>query len=71
MTKRFKNIRTWLIAGTFSDTPLLPISPNRVLGCQIPALIGAVLLYTLPRENQRGLLGSYYIVQTVRCLAVS
>ncbi|KAF3061861.1 hypothetical protein GL218_03703 [Daldinia childiae] len=47
MTKRFKNIRTWLIAG-----------------CQIPALIGAVLLYTLPRENSRGLLGSYYIVQT-------
>ncbi|KAI1482300.1 MFS general substrate transporter [Daldinia eschscholtzii] len=47
MTRRFKNIRTWLIAG-----------------CQIPALIGAVLLYTLPRENKRGLLGSYYIVQT-------
>ncbi|KAI1779137.1 MFS general substrate transporter [Hypoxylon cercidicola] len=47
MTKRFKNIRTWLIAG-----------------CQIPALIGAVLLYTLPRSNQRGLLGSYYVVQT-------
>ncbi|CAH0055613.1 unnamed protein product [Clonostachys solani] len=47
MTSRFKNIRTWLIAG-----------------CQIPALIGAVLLYTLPRSNQRGLLGSYYIVQT-------
>ncbi|OTA59274.1 major facilitator superfamily transporter allantoate [Hypoxylon sp. EC38] len=47
MTKRFKNIRTWLIAG-----------------CQVPALIGAVLLYTLPRENQRGLLGSYYVVQT-------
>ncbi|KAF4121421.1 Major Facilitator Superfamily [Geosmithia morbida] len=47
MTSKFKNIRTWLIAG-----------------CQIPALIGAVLLYTLPRENQRGLLGSYYIVQT-------
>ena len=34
------------------------------LGCQIPALIGAVLLYTLPRSNQRGLLGSYYVVQT-------
>ncbi|KAI1377766.1 MFS general substrate transporter [Hypoxylon crocopeplum] len=47
MTRRFKNIRTWLIAG-----------------CQVPALIGAVLLYTLPRENQRGLLGSYYVVQT-------
>ncbi|EMR68638.1 putative permease of the major facilitator superfamily protein [Eutypa lata UCREL1] len=47
MTRYFKNIRTWLIAG-----------------CQIPALIGAVLLYTLPRENMRGLLGSYYIVQT-------
>ncbi|KAI1102340.1 MFS general substrate transporter [Jackrogersella minutella] len=47
MTKRFKNIRTWLVAG-----------------CQVPALIGAVLLYTLPRTNQRGLLGSYYVVQT-------
>ncbi|KAJ9157765.1 Major facilitator superfamily transporter allantoate [Pleurostoma richardsiae] len=47
MTRRFANIRTWLIAG-----------------CQIPALIGAVLLYTLPRSNQRGLLGSYYVVQT-------
>ncbi|OTA99803.1 hypothetical protein M426DRAFT_16123 [Hypoxylon sp. CI-4A] len=47
MTRRFKNIRTLLIAG-----------------CQVPALIGAVLLYTLPRENQRGLLGSYYVVQT-------
>ncbi|KAI0889272.1 MFS general substrate transporter [Annulohypoxylon maeteangense] len=47
MTSRFKNIRTWLIAG-----------------CQVPALIGAVLLYTLPRENKRGLLGSYYVVQT-------
>ncbi|KAI1764436.1 MFS general substrate transporter [Hypoxylon sp. FL1150] len=47
MTRRFKNIRTWMIAG-----------------CQVPALIGAVLLYTLPRENQRGLLGSYYVVQT-------
>ncbi|KAI0152158.1 MFS general substrate transporter [Hypoxylon sp. NC0597] len=47
MTRRFENIRTWLIAG-----------------CQVPALIGAVLLYTLPRENQRGLLGSYYVVQT-------
>ena len=34
------------------------------IGCQIPALIGAVLLYTLPRSNQRGLLGSYYVVQT-------
>lgn len=34
------------------------------LGCQIPALIGAVLLYTLPRSNERGLLGSYYVVQT-------
>ncbi|KAI2624218.1 MFS general substrate transporter [Hypoxylon sp. NC1633] len=30
----------------------------------IPALIGCVLLYTLPRDNQRGLLGSYYVVQT-------
>ncbi|KAI1137765.1 MFS general substrate transporter [Hypoxylon sp. FL0543] len=48
MTRRFKDIRAWLIAGS----------------CQIPALIGAVLLYTLPRENQRGLLGSYYVVQT-------
>jgi ACS family allantoate permease-like MFS transporter len=37
---------------------------NQQLGCQIPALIGAVLLYTLPRSNQNGLLGSYYIVQT-------
>ncbi|EFX06589.1 major facilitator superfamily transporter allantoate [Grosmannia clavigera kw1407] len=35
-----------------------------VVGCQIPALIGAVLLYTLPRSNRNGLLGSYYIVQT-------
>ncbi|KND88041.1 putative transporter [Tolypocladium ophioglossoides CBS 100239] len=47
MTRRFQNIRLWLVAG-----------------CQIPALIGAVLLYTLPRDNKRGLLGSYYVVQT-------
>lgn len=75
MTRRFQNIRLWLVAGmlVLSAAALLSIGPvtltllilsSSLPGCQIPALIGAVLLYTLPRDNQRGLLGSYYVVQT-------
>ena len=47
-----------------SSLPVARTTTDITTGCQIPALIGAVLLYTLPRSNQRGLLGSYYVVQT-------
>ncbi|KAJ4362257.1 hypothetical protein N0V83_010350 [Neocucurbitaria cava] len=52
-----------LFAG-FMTTRFTNIRTWLITGCQIPALIGAVLLYTLPRSNMKGLLGSYYIVQT-------
>ena len=53
-----------ILFGGFMTTRFKNIRTLLVCGCQIPALIGAVLLYTLPRSNKRGLLGSYYIVQT-------
>ncbi|KAF2489062.1 major facilitator superfamily transporter allantoate [Lophium mytilinum] len=53
-----------ILFGGFMTTRFTNIRPWLITGCQIPALIGAILLYTLPRSNQRGLLGSYYVVQT-------
>lgn len=53
-----------ILFGGFMTTRFTNIRTWLITGCQIPALIGAILLYTLPRSNQRGLLGSYYIVQT-------
>lgn len=37
---------------------------------QIPSLIGAVLLYTLPSSNKGGRLGSYYIIQTHSIISI-
>ncbi|KAJ6438791.1 ethylene receptor [Purpureocillium lavendulum] len=53
-----------VLFGGFMTSRFQNIRTWLIAGCQIPALIGAVLLYTLPRSNQRGLLGSYYVVQT-------